>query len=353
MTYNRLSINGSPVDFVPGQTILEAARAAGVAIPTLCHLKHCSPTGACRVCLVEVKGARSLAASCSMPAEAGMEISTDTETVVRARRLNIELLLAMGRHDCVTCQANGDCRLQDLAYAESVEESRFGRKKSPHPTETLNPLIIRDFDRCVMCGRCVQACNDIQVNGAISYGYRGAASKIVAGGDRPLIDSDCVFCGQCVEACPVGALIDKKAKGRARSWETSKVRSTCGYCGVGCQIDLHVAQGRVIRVTSAGEDEVPNQGRLCVKGRYGYDFIHSPDRLTSPLIKDGDGFREASWNEALDLVAARMTAIREEHGPDALAGLTSARITNEENYLVQKLVRAGFGTNNIDHCARL
>lgn len=353
MMDSKLSINGRLYKFQPGQTILEAARSNGVDIPTLCHLKGCRPTGACRVCLVQIKGARSLMASCTLPAEAGMEIQTDTELVRSSRRLNIELMLSMGRHDCVTCQANGDCRLQDLAYEYGVEESRFPRKESAHPLEDVNPLIIRDFSRCVMCGRCVAACNDLQVNQAISYGFRGAESKIITGGDRPLIESNCVFCGQCVEACPVGALVDKKTKGAARNWEMKKVRTTCGYCGVGCQMDLHLARGRVVRVTSAGEDVAPNFGRLCVKGRYAFDFIHSPDRLTDPLIKENGEFRKATWDEALDYIAARLIQIRDEHGPDANAGLTSARITNEENYLMQKLVRAGLKTNNMDHCARL
>ncbi len=353
MSKPTLSLDGRQVKFSPGQTILEAARANGVDIPTLCHLKHAAPTGACRICLVEVEGARTLVTACTMPAAEGMKIFTESDKVITARRLNIELLLAMGRHDCVTCESNGDCRLQELAYRYGVEEVRFPRKETKYPPELKNPLIIRDFSRCIMCGRCVAACNEIQVNEAISYGYRGAASKIVTGGDMPLLESDCVFCGQCVEVCPVGALIDKKAKGAARTWELERVRTTCAYCGVGCQVELLIKDGQVVKVESAGEDVAPNYGRLCVKGRYGYDFIHSEERLVKPLIKENGAFREAEWDEALDLVAERFAAIKNEHGPDALAGLTSARITNEENYLMQKLVRAGFGTNNIDHCARL
>jgi len=353
MAKPHLFLNGRKVTFSPGQTILEVAQANGVKIPTLCYLKHTTPTGACRICLVEVKGARSLVASCTMPAGEGMEVQTDTDKVRTARKLNIELLLSSGHHDCVTCEANGDCKLQELAYEYGVEEVRFPRTETPYPPELDNPLIVRDFSRCILCGRCVQACNEIQVNLAISYGYRGASSKIVTGGDLPLINSDCVFCGQCVEACPVGALVSKKAKGLARSWEMDKVRTTCGYCGVGCQLDLHVKDGQVIKVSAAEEDTEPNLGRLCVKGRFGYDFIHSEERLTKPLIKKNGEFEESSWDEALDLVASRFKEIKDKHGPDSLAGLTSARVTNEENYLMQKLVRIGVGTNNIDHCARL
>ena len=347
-----LTIDGKLVEFTPGQTILEVAKANGINIPTLCHLKDTTPTGACRICLVEVKGARTLVASCAMPAGNGMEVKTDTETVHVSRRLNVELLLASGNHNCLTCEKNGSCKLQSLAYAYGITDIRFKGQTQQYPAETENPLIIRDFSRCILCGRCVQACNEIQVNRAIGYGYRGAASKIVTTGDKPYQESDCVFCGQCVEVCPVGALTEKKAVGLGRPWETAKVRTTCPYCGVGCQMDLHVKDGKVVKVTAA--DGQSNKERLCVKGRFGYDFIDSPERLTTPLIKGEDGrFQEASWDEALTLVAKKFKAIKKEHGADALAGLTSARATNEENYLFQKLFRAGVGTNNVDHCARL
>ncbi|KMY65205.1 hypothetical protein AAU61_23470, partial [Desulfocarbo indianensis] len=202
-----------------------------------------------------------------------------------------------------------------------------------------------------LCGRCVQACNEVQVNRAIGFGYRGAKAKIVTAGDKPYHESDCVFCGQCVQVCPVGALTEKKAKGLGRPWEMKKVRTTCPYCGVGCQLWLHVKDGRVVKVTGVEEGR-PNLGRLCVKGRFGYDFIHSTERLTAPLIKENGEFREASWDEALDLVAKRLTEIKEKHGPDALAGVSCARSINEDSYNMQKLFRAVIGTNNIDHCAR-
>jgi formate dehydrogenase major subunit len=202
-----------------------------------------------------------------------------------------------------------------------------------------------------MCGRCVQACNEVQVNNAISFGYRGAKAKIVAGTDVPLKDSDCVFCGECVQACPVGALVEKKALGRWRVWDERRFRTTCPYCGVGCQLLLHVVDGRIVKVTGV-EDAAPNQGRLCVKGRFGYDFIYSPERLKTPLIREKDGFRASSWPEALDLVAAKFSRIIAESGPDALAGVSCARSINEDSYQMQKLFRAVFKTNNIDHCAR-
>jgi len=368
-------LNQNQVAFSEGQTILEAAEAACVRIPTLCHLKGASPTGACRICVVEVKGARSLVASCSTPVATGMEVYTESPRVVAARKLILELLLSSGNHNCAAngikypdwtgfqlnaqqvegtselCPAWGDCRLQDLSYHYQVSGARFDTAAGFPRPETANPMVVRDFSRCILCGRCVQACNEVQVNRAISFGYRGAKAKIVAAGDQPLASSDCVFCGECVQACPVGALVDKKARFRWRPWEVETIRSTCPYCGVGCQQLLHVKDGRIVRVTGV-EEAQPNQGRLCVKGRYGYDFIYSEERLKTPLIRENGSFREAGWDEALDLVVARLTAIKNEHGPDAIAGVSCARSINEDSYQMQKLFRAVIGTNNIDHCAR-
>ena len=347
-------LNGKETPFTPGQMILDAARNGGVEIPTLCYLKGAAPTGACRICCVEVKGARSLMAACSTPVTAGMEVTTNSELVHRARKMNVEFLLASGRHNCLMCEANGQCKLQDLSYFYKITKLQFREKdeKDIYPTEDQNPFIVRDFSRCILCGRCVQACNEVLVNRAISQGYRGAESKIVTGGDSPYNESECVFCGQCVDVCPVGALTEKKAKGLGRPWETQKIRTTCPYCGVGCQQLLHVKDGKIVKVTAV-EGAQPNQGRLCVKGRFAYDFIYSDERLNTPLIRQKNGeFREASWDEALDLVASKFKQIIASDGPDAIAGVSCARSINEDSYQMQKLFRAVIGTNNIDHCAR-
>jgi len=375
MSENQLVLNGRTVSFESGQTILDVARENGVDIPTLCYLKDAAPTGACRICLVEMEGAKTLVASCATPAAPKMVIRTESPRVLSARRLNIELLLASGSHNCLVqdmdmeswtdfqlgamsreehkdlCPAYGDCRLQELAIKYQVKTGRFKPAETAYPAECLNPLIVRDFSRCILCGRCVQACNEVVVNRAISQGYRGSRSKIVAAGDRAYHESDCVFCGQCVEVCPVGALVEKKWVGLARANDSKKVRTTCPYCGVGCQMWLHVKDGKIVKVTAV-EEAAPNRGRLCVKGRFGYDFIYSEERLKTPLIKENGDFREASWDEALDLVADRFKKIIAEHGPDALAGVSCARSINEDSYQMQKLFRAAIGTNNIDHCAR-
>jgi len=373
---NKIIINGNEFSFEPGESILQVARRNSIDIPTLCYLKGTTATGACRVCVVEVERARALVASCAAPAGNQMVVHTESPKVVETRKMIIRLLLSSGNHNCAVrgsdgenwtqfqlkvqsddasdelCPVWGDCRLQDLAYRYQVSGDQFPATETRYPMELVNPFIVRDFSRCINCGRCIQACNEVQVNQAISFGYRGAATKVIAAGDRPYTDSDCVFCGECVQACPVGALVEKESRYRFRPWENKKVRTTCGYCGVGCQLNLHIKDNQVTRVTGA-EDVAPNNGSLCVKGRFGFDFIHSSDRLTSPLIKENGTHKEASWEEALDLVAKRLNEIKSAHGSDSIGVLTSARVTNEDNYIVQKFARAVLKTNNVDHCARL
>ena len=365
--------------FKYGQTILDVAEENGIDIPTLCHLKGTLPTGKCGICVVETSGDGTLVPACSTPAEAGLVIRTESQAVIASRRKTIEELLLSGNHNCAIgsengsswtefqmatqksdsseslCPVWGDCRLQDLAYRYQVTISRDDLPESAYPMETVNPLIIRDFSRCILCGRCVKACNEIQVNKVINIDETMTPPKVITGSDLTLKDSTCVFCGECIQACPVGALVEKKARYDFRPWEVEKIRTTCPYCGVGCQQMLHVRGGKIIKVTGA-ENGAPNYGRLCVKGRFGYDFIYSEERLKTPLIRvDGAGpgnFREASWDEALDLVADRFKRIIDESGPDALAGVSCARSINEDSYQMQKLFRAVFKTNNVDHCAR-
>jgi len=353
MTKSTLTLDGMTVEFQPGQTILDVARAHGVySIPTLCYLKDTTATGSCRMCMVEVEGARTLLPACATVATANMAIKTESHRVAAARKMVLELILGSGNHNCLVCEANGECELQALAYRYEVPTPAFANPPdTKYYHEDDNSMIVRDFSKCIMCGRCVRACCERQVNLAISIGYRGHHNKIVAKADFPYFNSDCVFCGECVQACPVGALLDKGAMHQGRTWERKQVRTTCPYCGVGCQMDLHVKGGQLVKVT--GAQTLPNEGRLCVKGRFGMGFIQHPDRLQTPLIRKDGELQEATWDEALDYVAGRLKEVKEKHGPEKIGGWCSARTTNEENYLMQKMMRAALGSNHVDHCARL
>jgi len=350
----KMTIDGREIEFRAGQTIYEAAKAAGISIPVLCHHELVKPVGACRVCVVEVVGARSLVASCAMPAENGMVVSTGNERVLKARKLIVELLMTQGRHNCITCESSGDCVLQDLAYKLGVETPRFDEPAAALEKETGNAMIVRDMNKCVLCGLCVRVCNELQVNQVLDYTGRGPSAKVGPPFGQRYEDSNCVFCGECVRVCPVGALYEKQGRFLGREKDLAAVRTTCAYCGVGCQLDLRVKDGRMVKITTAREGApVPNRGSLCIKGRFGHDFVHHPERLTMPLIRKEGELREATWEEAIGYVADKLTAIKQAHGADAIAGLSSARCTNEENYLFQKFMRAVLGTNNVDHCARL
>lgn len=376
----KITINDKTYTFEDGETVLDVATRNGIYIPTLCHLKDTTPTGACRVCIVDIERVRNLSPSCAMPAENNMVVHTDTPEVIEARRYVIAFLMASGNHNCAAhggtgkdwtdfqldvrdydessniCDSYGSCQLQELAYryqvSDLLSELRLNEIEPKYGIETVNPFIIRDFSRCILCGRCVKACNEIQVNNAIAFGYRGISAKVITSSDNPLLESDCVFCGSCIQVCPVGALALKDERYKTRPWELKRVESTCTYCGTGCSLDIFVRDGKVVKVNGT-ESGIVNKGSLCVKGRFGNDFIHSPDRLTEPLIREGNDFKSVGWDEALDHISKKLSEIKAEHGSDSIAGLSSARCTNEDNYIMQKFFRTAIGTNNIDHCARL
>ncbi len=347
-----VTIDGRPLQVEAGQTVLEAAEANGIHIPVLCHHPALPPEGACRVCLVEIEKQRNLQPSCTYPVTEGMVVNTHSPKVLEARKFALELIVSDHPLDCMTCDATGDCLLQDLAYEYQVREDAFpGGRKHSYAIDDPNPFIQLDRNKCILCRRCVRACQYINGAEAISVVYRGFNARIAFGMDSTMQDSPCEFCGSCVQVCPTGALWPKKALGKGRAHQIRKVRTTCPYCGVGCQLELHVKGDQIVRVNGV-DGAQPNQGFLCVKGRFGYDFIYSPERLTTPLIREGNGFREASWDEALDLVANKFKQIIRESGPDAIAGVSCARSINEDSYNMQKLFRGVIGTNNIDHCAR-
>jgi formate dehydrogenase major subunit len=350
----KLTIDGNAVEVPKGSMLIDAAKKLGIFIPTLCYLElHSSKSGdnsSCRICMVEVAGRKNLAAACSTPVMDGMDVKTDTDRVLNARKLMLELLLSDHNQECLTCEKAGKCTLQDLCYQYDVKESRYRGVMSDFPVDASNEFYVRDMNKCVNCRRCVNACNSFQCSDAIDFAGRGFNAHPTPPFDDPVRESVCVSCGSCVSVCPTAALMPK-SKEKFRTWEVARTPTTCSYCGVGCQMNLLVKNGTVVGVEPV--DSLANSGLLCVKGKFGYNFINHPDRLKTPLIKKDGVFVEATWDEALTLIADKVKSVKESHGPDALAGLASARVTNEENYLFQKMVRTVFGTNQVDHCARL
>ena len=303
----KLNVDGHGVEVAPGTTIIEAARSVGVEIPNLCYDKHLTAFSGCRMCVVELEGSKKLVTSCSTLVKEGMVVRTRTDRIVRYRKSRLDLILGNHPQDCLTCEKVGNCKLQDLCYEYGVQKSRWPRTNTVFPLDEANPVMIRDQNKCIKCGKCVRVCREVQ-------------------------------------------LINKHFVG-TRPWEVTKVRTTCPFCGTGCNFDLNVKNGRVVGVTPA-EDAPINGTQLCVKGRFHTDLIHSPDRLTHPLIKVDGKFERTTWDRAIRFAADRFSQIVERYGPDSVAGLSSARCTNEDNFVFQKFMRAAIGTNNVDHCAR-
>ena len=344
-----LTMNGKTIQATEGQSVLEAAWGNGVSIPTLCHHPDLTPMGACRLCVVEVEKMRGLVAACTLPATEGMVVNTETPKVIEERKFILEMLLTDHPNDCMTCEADGNCELQNAVYHYQVPWPQHKGKRHSHPASAdPNPFVFTDFEKCILCTRCVRACAEIQGRNVWGVGYRGFNDRIVAGADVTMLEAGCESCGACAAYCPTGALTDKPSRGKGRAYQMTKVTTTCTYCGVGCQFDLNVKHGKVVKVTSNRQAAV-NGNALCVKGRYGNEFIHHTDRLSQPLIKKDGAFVPATWDEALTLIAAKFAQAK----GDSFAVLASAKATNEENYLIQKFARTVMGTNNVDHCARL
>jgi formate dehydrogenase alpha subunit len=359
----KLTINGREVTAKKGATVLEAALGAGIYIPTLCYDPDLKPYGGCRLCVVEIEGMRGLVSSCTTPATDGMVVHTETPKVNQSRRITMELIIANHPGDCLACVKNQDCELLKVARYLGMEQGRVDRlRKSTQvlPVDDSHPAFIRDLNKCILCAICVRACHEIVCHDAIDIAFRGNSARIATFGDKPIADSICKSCGECVARCPTGALVPKWEKSPAE-----EVKTICPYCGVGCSIYLGVRDNKVVSIRGDPEGSA-NKGSLCVKGRWGYDFLSHPERLTTPLIRlpgvtrkagqDGqvqEIFREAGWDEALELIAKRLLEFKQNYGPDSIAALSSAKCTNEDNYVIQKFVRAVIGTNNIDHCARL
>jgi len=339
-----LTINGRPVAVEQGKTVLDACRAAEAYVPTLCDDPQLEPYGACRLCIVKIDGMRGLPSACTTPAADGMKVTTEDPEIRDVRSWTAQLLLADHPLDCLTCAQCGVCRLQEVVEYLGVRQRILKPMARKAKIDESNACYSIDMRKCILCGLCVRACDEIQHLGAIDLVKRGYASAVEPFGAGPINDSICETCGECVERCPTGAIT-----ARRYLKPDHEISTVCPYCGTGCRIVLG-ARGNTL-VSARGDVDAPvSRGRLCVKGRFGsFEFVSHPDRLRTPLIRDGDGFREASWDEAMRLVISELKKYR----GDAFGGLSSAKVTNEDNYVFQKFVRAAMGTNNVDHCARL
>ncbi|EFU90670.1 formate dehydrogenase, alpha subunit [Enterococcus faecalis TX0630] len=350
-----LSIDNQEVTVPKGTTILEAAKGLGVEIPTLCHLKELAPDGSCRMCVVEVEGGRrgGLTTACTAHCQEDMVVSTHSEKVADSRRFILDLLLSNHKLECFSCGKNGDCQLQQYALDYGIDATSFteGKRMPCHQEDTSNPFFSYDPEKCIMCRRCARVCQLRQGRDVLSIANRGFETKMIPSYGQAFDQSICESCGNCVSSCPTGALTAKDTK-EYRKWETQKIPTTCPHCGTGCQMNLLVKNNRLVGVEPL--DGPANKNLLCVKGKFAsYKFVGSGDRLTEPLIKRNGIFEPASWEEALTLVSSKFNEIKAENGADALAGFSCSRATNEDNYVFQKMVRAAFGTNNVDNCARV
>ncbi len=347
-------LNGKAFEANPGETVLQLALRNGIYIPHLCYHEKTGQAAKCRACVVEIEGMNGLKTSCNLPVTDGMRVTTNSKKVLNAQRNVVDFSLSSGRHDCMSCEQNGNCELQDAAYYLGIERASFQLYDDRYEIDDSSEFIVVDRSKCINCGRCAAGCNNTVVNEVINIGNRGFGTKIVFDMDLPMGSSSCVQCGECMQLCPVGCIIDKRAIGKSRSWELEKVETVCSYCGVGCKQNILVdrKKNEIIKIEGV-EDSPTNNGMLCVKGRFGFDFIQDERRITTPLIKENGKFREAGWDEAISLIADKFSNIKDQFGSDAIAGLTSAKVTNEENYLFQKFMRREVGTNNVDHCARL
>ncbi len=344
----KLTIDNKKITVDAGKTILEAALENGIYIPNLCWDRRLKPYGGCRMCVIEVEGQARLFAACSTPCENGMVILTDTPTLRDARKTLLELLLVHHPLDCPICDKAGECTLQDFSYKYGQSESRFYGARKDAPEDTGSPLIERNPNRCIQCGKCVRICWEHQGVGAINFIGRGFETKISPAFEETL---DCEFCGQCVDVCPVGALGSKPFKYSARAWFLDSHDTICPYCGVGCTVTIDTMEGR-IRRSRGIQGKGINRGDLCSKGRYGIDFIYAENRLKTPLIRKDGELKETSWEEALYYIAERLTRIKGEKGSDRIGAIGSPRITIEDNYMLQKFIRNVLGSNNIDSSAR-
>jgi formate dehydrogenase major subunit len=350
-----LEIDGTSVTVPEGTSIMRAASLVGLDVPKLCATDSLEPFGSCRLCLVEIEGRKGTPASCTTPAESGMKVSTQTDKLAKLRRGVMELYISDHPLDCLTCAANGDCELQDMAGAVGLREVRYGYDGENHlaaEKDESNPYFTFDPSKCIVCSRCVRACEEVQGTFALTVDERGFASHVSAGMNEDFLHSECVSCGACVQACPTATLMEKSII--EHGTPERSVITTCAYCGVGCSFEAELQGNRVVRMTPY-KDGKANHGHSCVKGRFAWGYTTHKERILKPMIREKitDPWREVSWDEAINHAASEFKRIQQKYGRGSVGGITSSRCTNEETFLVQKLIRAGFGNNNVDTCARV
>jgi formate dehydrogenase major subunit len=349
-----VTVDGQQVTVPSGTSIMRAATEAGLAVPKLCATDSLEAFGSCRLCLVEVDGRKGTPASCTTPCESGMVVRTQTPRLEKLRRGVMELYISDHPLDCLTCPANGDCELQDMAGVVGLRDVRYGYEGQNHldaPTDDSNPYFSFDESKCIACSRCVRACAEVQGTFALTIAGRGFDSHVSPGG-HSFMDSECVSCGACVQACPTSTLQEKTVI--ALGTPTRKVETTCAYCGVGCSFTAELRGDQLVRMTPTKAGGA-NEGHSCVKGRFAWGYASHSDRITAPMVRESitDAWREVTWDEAIDFAATRLKAIQATYGVDSIGGITSSRCTNEEVFVVQKMIRAAFGNNNVDTCARV
>jgi formate dehydrogenase major subunit len=348
-----LEVDGLPITVPAGTSVLRAAAEAGVQVPKLCATDRLDAFGSCRLCLVEIDGRRGTPASCTTPVAAGMKVRTQSPKLEKLRRGVMELYISDHPLDCLTCSANGDCELQDMAGAVGLRQVRYdGADHQDAPKDTSNPYFDFDPSKCIACSRCVRACDEVQGTFALTIEGRGFASKVSPGAGGSFMESECVSCGACVQACPTATLQERSVV--ELGIPSRSVITTCAYCGVGCSFKAELRGTELVRMVPY-KDGGANEGHSCVKGRFAFGYATHPDRILKPMVREKttDPWREVSWNEAISTVAGRMRAIQDQHGPASIGAISSSRCTNEEVWVVQKMVRAAFGNNNVDTCARV
>lgn len=350
-----LNIDGIEVSVPEGTSVMAAAELAGISVPRLCASDNLDPFGSCRLCLVEIEGRRGTPSSCTTPVSSGMQVKTQSEQLARLRKGVMELYISDHPLDCLTCAANGDCELQDMAGNVGLREVRYGFAGENHlqdEADASNPYFTYDPSKCIVCSRCVRACAEVQGTFALTIEGRGFDSRVSAGQSQDFMESECVSCGACVQACPTATLMEKAVIEHGQPEHS--VITTCAYCGVGCSFRAEMQGDQLIRMLPH-KDGGANEGHSCVKGRFAWSYATHQDRITQPMVREriDQPWREVSWEEAIGFAAERLRAIREQHGPNSIGGITSSRCTNEEVYVVQKMVRAAFGNNNVDTCARV